>query len=105
MKMKQAKPRFFTANDIRAEIDRYQQKSNGLLEHAASLDRKADELNKAGPRFDEDAAFAREEAKKNRRSAARIQEKKLPHLKDKLSEWMTPLLKEIIPDGDRSIQK
>jgi len=94
---KRPKKRFFTASQVREDISRYQAKARKFLESAAALDLKADRLSNVG--LSEDATYDREQAKKARRSAARIEEKKLPYLKQKLSEIMTPELPGCKTDG------
>lgn len=103
MKEKKPKKRYFTANQIRDEIDRYKTKAQKLMDSAAAYDLKADELYKINS-WSEDASFAREQAKKLRRSAERINEKRLPYLSQKLAEFCTEVIPSIIPDGDRSVQ-
>lgn len=83
------KKRYETANQIRDDIDRWKAKAQKLMDSAAALDIVADALFRSGPKWAEHAAFKREQAKKKRRSAGRIMDRKLVHLKDKLSEFMT----------------
>jgi hypothetical protein len=103
MRTKKPKRRFETANQIRDEIDKYKAKANKLMDSAAAYDLKADELFKTGNlEVAPDAEFARETAKKRRRSAARIMERRLPKLKDKLAEFATELLPGKVVE-DRSV--
>lgn len=103
MKVKRPKRRFLTANEIRDEIDRYRAKALKLMQSADALDIAARELMKVDTMV-EDAKYKASQARKCRTSAARIIEKKLPRLKEKLSEFLTEPLKPIIPDGDRSVE-
>ena len=57
---------------------------------------------RAGPNHVENAGFNREQAKKCRRKAYRIENNRLPFLKQKLAEFQTPML-PAIDDGDPSI--
>lgn len=105
MKAKKPRRRYYTANQIRDEIQRYKTKAQSLMDSAATLDVKADQLYKTNdPTLAEDASFAREQAKKRRHSAQRIFEKRIPYLKQKLAEWQTDTLPGIIKNGDRSVQ-
>lgn len=103
---KREKKRWMTANQIRDAIDEYKARAQNLMDTAATQDLKADRLYETqDPRLAEDASFAREQAKKMRRSAQRIYEIKLVKLKQRLAEWSTELLPGVISDGDRSIQR
>lgn len=103
MKRKVPKKRYRSAQDITREIDLYKQKLQRLLDRASSFDLQADELFKAGPGLHEDATYHREQAKKMRRSAFRIEKIRLPFLSQKLAEFQTELLPGVITDGDMSI--
>lgn len=98
------KKRYNTANEIRDDIDKFKLKQQKLMDSAAALDAKADSLFKTGDAaLAEDAVFAREQAKKKRASALRIERRKLVQLKNKMAEFLTPTL----PGSgieDRSIQ-
>lgn len=105
MKTKKPKRRFYTANQIRAEIDRYRVKADKLTGQAVIYDLKAGELVRLGdPNSAEEIGFNREMAKKRRKSAARILDKKLPYLAQKLAEWQTDIMPGIITNGDRSVE-
>lgn len=102
-KPKRKKRRYFTANEIRDAIDLYKVKAQKFSESADAYDLKADELFRTNdPKLAEDAGFAREIAKKRRRSANRIKDKKLPYLAQKLAEWSTDLLPGM--GSDRSVE-
>ena len=90
--------RYNSCNDIRDAIDLYKAKAQKLRESAAALDMKACEFAKAGPEFAEDLAYHREQAKKRRKSAQRIEEKTLNKLKNKMSEFQTNPIPGILPD-------
>jgi hypothetical protein len=85
---------------ITREIDSYKLKLQRLLDRAASFDLQADQLFKSG--LSEDGVYHREQAKKLRRSAFRIEKKRLPYLSQKLAEFLTPQL-PAIDNGDKSI--
>lgn len=99
------KRRYQTANQIRDDIDRFKRKAQKLMDSAAQLDKLADLMIENNP-LDvnpEDIIYHREQAKKKRQSALRIEQRKLVHLKNKLAEFNT----EILPGigiNDRSIQ-
>lgn len=102
--MKDKGPRRYKhANEIRDAIDLYKAKAQKLRDSAAMMDIKADQFAKAGPEFKEDLSYHREQAKKKRRAAGRIEERQLVKLKNKLSEWMTPVMPGLPGDDDRSI--
>lgn len=103
MKTKKPKARYFTANQIRDKIDQYKRRQRALMDSAAALEYRADLLIKH-PLTAEDAVFAREQAKKKRRASARIEDKSLVKLKEKLAEFNTETIPGIIPGGDRSVQ-
>lgn len=92
MKTKKPKRRYYTAHEIRKDIARYEEKMAKLTTDAEFEDMLADKFYAKGPEAAEEAGFHREHAKKLRRAISRIMEKKLPYLKDKLSEFMTDLL-------------
>jgi len=105
--MKKKPPRRFnTANEIRAEIDRYRAKARKLLAEADQLEEKAKELLGSEGHNEkwvkEQYGFNLDWAYKKRASASRIEEKTMVRLKNKLSEWMTPQIPGI-DNGDRSI--
>jgi len=102
-KRTQPKKRFLTAQQISREIDECKLKLQRLLDRASSYDLQADTLFKAGPGLKEDAVYHREQAKKMRRSAFRIEKKRLPFLARKLAAFNTELLPGVIQDGDRSV--
>ena len=92
MKAKRVKRRYNTANEIRDDIDKYKAKAIRLTEQAEDEERYAKKFLEAGPDHKEDYAFCKEKAKKLRRSSARIVDKKLVYLKEKMAEWQTPPL-------------
>ena len=98
------KKRYQTCNEIRDEIERYQQKALRFVQQAEALELSAKELAKSAL-HGEAAAYNRTQAAKARRSAQRIHDKRLPLLKQKLAEWNTELLPGVITDGDRSIPR
>lgn len=83
------KRRYNNANEIRADIDKWKAKVQKLMDSASALDLRADQFIKGGPEFAEDVKWHRKEAERKRASALRIERRKLVHLKNKLSEWMT----------------
>lgn len=85
---KRNKKRYYSEEQIHAEIDELKRKARELNAKAEALDLAADELFKV-PELAEDAIFKREMAKKARRSAQRLEHEKLKHLKYKLSEFRT----------------
>lgn len=101
--MKRPKKRFFTLQHILDEIDRYKQKRIRLMEQAMKIDCDADALKVQGPRYAEDLAYKRIQAKKLRESAMNILNKKIPYLKEKMAEFQTPQLPGV-DNGDKSIQ-
>jgi hypothetical protein len=101
MKKKTKPKRFLTAQSITREIDLYKLKLQRLLDRASSFDMQADDLFKSG--LTEDATYHREQAKKMRRAAFRIEKKRLPFLARKLAAFNTELLPGVITDGDRSV--
>lgn len=102
---KQTKPkrRFYTANQIRDEIDAYKAKAIRLQQTAEALELASRELMKV-PEMIEDAKYKLFQSKRARSASARITNDKLVKLKAKLAELTTDLLPEVIKDGDRSIQ-
>lgn len=97
------KKRYYTAQQIRADIDKWKAKARGLMDSAAALDLKADQFFKAGEEYKEDAVWHREQAKKKRASALRIEHRKLVRLKEKLAEFYTKELPGMETE-DHSIQ-
>jgi len=103
MMKKRNKKRYETANAIRDEIDRCRTAVVKLQQTAEAMEIQAAEYFKI-PEMVEDAAYRKEQAKRARKKAARLNDIRLVKLKDKLSEFMTQTLPGIIPDEDRSIQ-
>jgi len=97
------KQRYKTANEIRDAIDRYRLKARKLRDSAQALDIKAREFALAGPEYKSDVEWNHLQAEKKRKSAQRIEERQLTKLKHKLSEFMTPVMKGMPNDDDRSI--
>lgn len=99
--------RYETANQIRDAIDLYKRKAQKLMESAAALDFIAEELVKEEGHSEkwlrEQIAFNRSQAEKKRKSASRIEDRTLVRLKNKLSEFMTPLIPGMPNPDDRSI--
>ena len=91
MKIKKPKRRFLTANEIRDEIDKYKAKALKFQQQADALEIASRELAKSGLLV-EDAKYRNTQALRARRSASRILDKKLPKLKEKLAEFLTPNL-------------
>ena len=82
--------RYYTANQIRDDIDKWKAKAQKLRDAGAALDRKADMLFACGDvLLRADANYARETAEKRRASAGRIETRKLVKLKEKLAEFLT----------------
>ena len=100
MKPKNKKKRFLTSQQITREMDLYKQRLQRLLDRATSTDIQADGLFQSG--LNEDGVYHREQAKKLRRSAFRIEKNRLPYLSQELAEFLTPML-PALDDGDRSI--
>lgn len=100
---KRPKKRFFTAQHILDEIEKYKQKRIKYLERAIELDCEADAMRKRGPRYLEDLNYKRLQAKKLRQQAMTILEVKIPKLGQKLAEFQTPML-PALDDGNKSIQ-
>lgn len=98
---KRTQKRYLTANQIRDEIQRWKDKESFLLLRADTLELSARELYGISEMV-EDAKFKQSEAAKCRRSASRIADKKLPALKAKLAEFLTPQIPGL-DNGDRSI--
>lgn len=102
--MKKTKRRYESHTQIIDEIERYKVKMQRLLERSLLLESKAMLLVLQNDgRWNEDIALKRKEAAKLRRSAFRIENHKLPYLKQKLAEFNT----ELLPGTgitDRSIQ-
>jgi hypothetical protein len=104
--MNKIKKRYRHAREINYAIDRYKLKAQKLRDSASALDMQADEMIKpqnSGRWNREQITFNREQAKKKRQAAGRIEERTLSKLKEKLAEWQTDLLPGVITDGDRSI--
>lgn len=99
---KPKKKRFNNASQIREEIDRYKAKMQKYNNAAMALDMKADSLAKDGQGFAGEISYSRSEALRQRKAAARILERRLPYLKQKLSEIMTPQLPTLVTE-DKSI--
>lgn len=104
--MKKQKKRYLTANQIRYDIERYQAKMKFLEKDAARLEAEANQLQRHNPSAynRELSAFKLKQADKAHRAIARIHDKKLPYMKQKLAEWSTELLPGVIPDNDRSVE-
>ena len=102
MNTKSKRKRYNHPNDIRDAIDRFRRKAQGLRDSAAALDAVADQFARDGnnPGM---VSFNREEAKKKRQSAGRIEDRTLAKLKEKLAEILTGLLPGIVDGCDRSI--
>lgn len=101
---KRTRRRYETANQIRDDIDRFKAKQKRHMERAAALDLTADEWIKyGGNQSPEDISWNREQAKKCRRSAQRIETVKLVKLKQKLAEFQTATMTGIV--SDPSIQR
>lgn len=84
------KRRYHNETEIQRDIDKWKAKAQKFMDSAAALDLKADSLFLTGrSELVPDAQFAREEAKKRRKSAFRIQNRKLVLLKEKLAEFLT----------------
>lgn len=103
MKTKKPKRRYYTAHEIRKDIARYQEKALKLQREAEAEEKIAAALYKKGPLHAELTGFHAETAEKLRQSAARIYDKKLPRLKEKLAEFDTDLLPGL-GITDRSIE-
>lgn len=102
MKTKRTKKRYLTANQIRDEIDQFKQKALRSVQEAEGLELSARDMA-AYPNMKEDMVWRLEQAKKARRRAQRINDIKLPKLKQKLAEWQTEIMPSIITDGDRRV--
>lgn len=104
MKSKKPKRRYYTANQIREEIDKYHAKIMKLEDLAKDYDRRAEELIALDdPLQSEAIGFNRTRAEQVRRSVERILMKRLPHLAQKLAEFST----DVLPNcgiEDRSVQ-
>lgn len=100
---KTVKKRYNTANDIRDAIDRYKDKAKKLRDRAASMDFITDQMVKGAAPASNTISYRRNISDKLRESAARIEERQLTKLKNKLSEWQTDTMRAIIPDGDKSV--
>lgn len=98
---KKTKRRYDTAQQICDEIQRYKDKEHSLLMQAEAYDLSARELIGISEMV-EDAKVKKYHANKLRRSASRIADKKLPALKAKLAEFLTPQIPGL-DNGDRSI--
>src|ERR1035437_158157 len=94
--------RYQNESQILKDVEKARKDLARHLVVADDHDRKADELFIAGPEFVEDAGLNREQAKIQRRMAYRIENNRLPFLKQKLAEFQTPML-PAIDDGDPSI--
>jgi len=88
MKGKKPKRRYYTANQIRDDIDKWKAKAQKLKDAGHALDKKAEMLFATGEN-NTLGEFTRDQADRKRASAARIEERKLVRLKEKLSEFMT----------------
>jgi len=100
--MKKQRKRFETAQQINDAIDQYKSKARKMIDHAVNLEYLAGQLAMAGPLEAENVLYKRAVARKLRVSAFNIEKNKLPKLKEKLSEFMTPQLPGL-DDGDPSI--
>lgn len=99
------KKRYESISQIYDEIDRYKLKARKFQDAANALDVKADMIARS-EHADLNAeliGFTREQAAKHRRSAFRIENKKLIQLKQKLAEFQTQTLPGVVPDS--SIQR
>lgn len=101
MNPKKPKKRYHTIQQITREIDAAHAKVEKLLKMADNLDHVADGLIQAGPALEEDAAGKREEADKLRKQAFRLEQNRIPHLKQKCGEFLTGQLPFM--DDDPSI--
>lgn len=100
---KPRKKRYRNANDIRDKIDWYKTRMQKHNDAAHALEMKARMLAQQGrPDMAGDIHYALSEALRYRKAAARIQEKRLPNLKQKLAEIMTPQLPALETE-DKSI--
>lgn len=99
---KPRKKRYHNAQQILEEIDLYKIKMQKLNNAAMALEMKADMLKKDGHGMEGEIHYAQSEALRYRNAATRIQEKRLPLLKSKLGEFLTPQL-PTIDNGDKSI--
>lgn len=99
--------RYYTCNEIRDDIDKYKAKARKLLESADALEIKARQIISSSGHnaqwVKERSGFNLSQADRKRRSARRIEEKTLVFLKNKLSEWMTPVMPGMPNENDRSI--
>lgn len=90
-KTKKPRKRYETANQIRDDIARYKIKAEKLRQTAFDLDVEADRLSRT--EYAENnrglIGFKRSQADKCRRSADRIETKKMTLLKQKMAEFMT----------------
>lgn len=91
------KKRYTNEAQIVAAIDKERQRAIDMLSEAESMEATARELIKI-PEMREDATLKKEEARKLRKSSARIIDTKLPKLGLKLSEIRTqtmPFLEDV----------
>ena len=94
------KPRYFTREEIERDIDKATQKAAKLMGQAEELDLVADQWFRK-PLMVERAIRSRLDAKKCRRQATRLMNKRVKFLSDKLAEFMTiPLF----PEADNSVK-
>lgn len=98
MKAKKPKRRYYTPQEITRDIDKAKERLRHHLAVADALDVEADMLYKAGPKFSVEASMKRNEAEKNRKSAYRLENKRIPFLSQKLAEFQTIPLSGVIPD-------
>lgn len=85
---KRRKKRYYSKEHILRDIEAANAKAVALLKEAAEMDRTADIMFQTDVLY-ESAKFRRIKASDLRRSAARIREKRIKHLKEKLAEIQT----------------
>jgi|ERR1035437_1556142 hypothetical protein len=94
--------RYQNESQILKDVEKARKDLSRHLSTADNYDLVANHQFLAGPEHVENAGFNREQAKKCRRKAYRIENNRLPFLKQKLAEFQTPML-PAIDDGDPSI--
>lgn len=99
---KKPKKRFHSVQQILAEIDRYKAMMQKHNDAANALELKASMMIRDDTSTIGEIHYAQREADRYRRAAARIQEKRLPKLKQKLAEIQTPQI-PAIDNGDKNI--
>lgn len=103
--MKTKKPRRFeTSQQIEDEIEACKERARHKMRVAHTLDMEADVLFQHHEES-ELGVFKREQAKKVRHQAYRIENVRIPKLSQKLAEFKTDLLPGVITNGDRSIPR